>query len=178
MYNQLIHNRQSRRLKGYDYASTGLYFITLNTENREQLFGEIKNGLMLPNDAGLMTQKCWLEIPEHFPHVALHDFVIMPDHIHGVIEILYNPFDPVVGAKDFSPRLDRMDQQSLFRSPSKTIGSVIRGFKTGVTKWMRKYTTVHRVWQRDYYEHIIRDTESYHRICQYIRDNPKNYKEK
>ncbi|WP_430404115.1 transposase [Fluviicola sp.] len=185
MYNPLIHNRQSRRLKGYDYASAGLYFITLNTENREQLFGEIKDGRMILTEAGLIAQKYWLEIPDHYPHAALHDFVIMPDHIHGVIEIIYNPnlidHSVAVGANNYSPRrlrLDRMDQQSLFKSPSKTIGSVIRGFKTGVTKWMRKYTTVHRVWQRDYYEHIIRDTESYHRICQYIRDNPKNWKEK
>ncbi len=182
MYNPLIHNRQSRRLKGYDYASAGLYFITLNTENSERLFGEIKNGVMLLNEAGSIAQKCWLEIPEHFPHIALHDFVIMPDHIHGVIEILYNPnlIDHSVGANNYSPRLNQtdMNQQSNFRSPSKTIGSIIRGFKIGVTKWMRQHTFVYKVWQRDYYERIIHDTEALHRICQYIRDNPKNWKEK
>lgn len=171
MYNPLIHNRQSRRLKGYDYASEGLYFITLNTENRNQLFGEIKNGDMHLNNVGLFTRDCWLAIPKHFPHVALHDFVIMPDHIHGVIEIIYNPVDNSVGMNNYSSRL------SEFRSPTRTIGSIVRGFKIGVTKWIRQHTTIHTVWQRDYYEHIIRDTGSYHRICQYIIDNPKNWKE-
>ncbi len=170
MYNSLIHKRQSNRLNGYDYANAGLYFITLNTENRKRLFGEIKNGIMQLNEAGLIAQKCWLEIPEHFPHTALHDFVIMPDHIHGIIEIIYNP----VGAKNFSPLLNH---KSEFTSPTKTIGSIIRGFKIGVTKWIRQHTTIYEVWQRDYYDHIIHDTDSFERICQYIRDNPKNWRE-
>jgi putative transposase len=170
MYNPLIHNRQSRRLKGYDYASQGLYFVTLNTENRNKLFGEIKIGVLHLNEAGLIVQNCWLAIPKHFPHVTIHEFVIMPDHIHGIIEIIYNP-NIIVGAKNFSPRL------SEFISPTKTIGSIVRGFKIGVTKWMRQHTTVQNIWQRDYHDHIIRDTDSYERICQYIRDNPKNWKE-
>lgn len=169
MYNPLIHNRQSLRLKGYDYASEGLYFITLNTENRSRLFGEIKNGVVHLNDSGLIAKECWLAIPRHFPHVALHDFMIMPDHIHGVIEIIYNP---VTGVKNFSTRVE----VNTFKSPSKTIGSVIRGFKVGVTKWMRQHTTVEKVWQRNYYEHIIRNTDSYHRILQYIQENPKKWK--
>jgi len=170
MYKPTIYKRQSRRLNGHDYASAGLYFITLNTENRNKLFGEIKNGLMQLNNAGLVAQKCWLEIPEHFPHVTLLDFVIMPNHIHGIIEIIYNP----VGEKNFSPQLER---QSGRTSPTKTIGSIVRGFKIGVTKWIRQHTTIHEVWQRNYYDHIITNTDSYYRICQYIRDNPKNWNE-
>jgi putative transposase len=190
MYNPLIHNRQSIRLKGYDYASEGLYFITLNTQNREKLFGEIKDGVMILNEAGLIAQKYWLEIPEHFPHAALHEFVIMPDHIHGVIEIIYHPnlkdnsvgannSKNSVGANNYSPRLieTEINQQSNFRSPSKTIGSIIRGFKIGVTKWIKLHTNAQHVWQRNYYEHIIRNTDAYHRICLYIRNNPKNWKE-
>ena len=164
MYKPAIHKRQSRRLNGHDYASAGLYFITLNTENRNKLFGEIKNGGMQLNEAGLIAQKCWLEIPEHFPHVTLLDFVIMPNHIHGIIEIIYNP--NTVGAENFPPL-----------PYSKTIGSIVRGFKIGVTKWIRQHTTIHEVWQRNYYDHIIHDTDSFERICQYIRDNPKNWNE-
>jgi len=166
MSNPPIHRRKSRRLNGYDYAKEGLYFITIKTENNRKLFGEITNGIMTLNDSGSMAKNCWLAIPEHFPHAAIHDFVIMPDHVHGIIEIVYNP---VVGAKNFSPLPD-------FKSPSKTIGSIVRGFKTGVTKWLRQHTDINDVWQRNYHDHIVCDTEAYERICQYIRDNPKNYK--
>lgn len=162
-----IHHRKSKRLQGFDYASEGLYFITLNTENRSRFFGEIEKGIMNLNELGEVAHQLWLEIPSHHPQIELHDFVIMPDHIHGVLEVLYNP---VSGANDDSPR--------QFRSPSKTIGSVIRGYKIGVTKWTRDNTTIHKLWQRDYHDHIIRNTEAYYRICEYIRDNPKNWKEK
>ncbi|TSJ39074.1 transposase [Fluviicola chungangensis] len=170
MSNHPIHRRKSQRLNGYDYAKEGLYFITIKTENNRPLFGEIINGIMKLDESGLVAQNCWLDIPKHFPHAALHEFVIMPDHVHGIIEIVYNP--NYVGAKNFSPL---HNDQPNFKSPSKTIGSIIRGFKTGVTKWMRNHTTVHDVWQRNYHDHIIRNTESYERICQYIRDNPKKW---
>lgn len=171
MYNPLIHNRQSRPLQRFDYASEGLYFLTINTENRQPLFGIITNGEMQLNDAGKIAVECWLAIPSHFPHAALHDFVIMPDHIHGVIEIIYNPVGASAAAD--SPRLD---QKTIFKSPSKTIGSIVRGFKIGVTKWMRQNTTVHKVWQRDYHDHIIRNSDAFERICNYIQANPKNWK--
>jgi len=169
MYDPLIHRRQSRRLNGYDYAKEGLYFVTIKTGNNRKLFGEITNGIMKLNDSGLVAENCWLAIPEHFPHTTIHDFVIMPDHIHGIIEIIYNP-NPV-GAENFLPPPDHKPNTKS----SKTIGSIIRGFKTGVTKWMKQNTNINTVWQRNYYDHIIRNTESYQRICQYIRDNPKNW---
>ena len=82
-----LHKRQSMRLKGYDYAKSGLYFITINCFDKNLFFGEIKNGEMNLNDAGEIANKCWLEIPNHFPKVVLHEYVIMPNHIHGIIEI-------------------------------------------------------------------------------------------
>ena len=165
MYNPLIHKKRSRRLNGHDYASENLYFITIKTQNNNPLFGEIRNRIMHLNAAGAVAEKCWLSIPEHFPHTAIHEYVIMPDHIHGIIEIVCNP----VGAKNFSPL------PSVFKSPSKTIGSIVRGFKIGVTKWFREHTEIQDVWQSNYHDHIIRNTEAYERICQYIRDNPKNW---
>jgi len=171
MYNYPIHRRKSRRLNGYDYAKEGLYFITIKTQNNRKLFGEITNGIMTLNDSGSTAKNCWLAIPEHFPHADIHDFVIMPDHVHGIIEIIYNPNS--VGAENFLPLRD-----SKTNNPSscKTIGSIIRGFKTGVTKWMRLHTDINEVWQRNYHDRIIRDTESYERISEYIRNNPKNWK--
>jgi putative transposase len=87
-YNPNIHHRRSIRLKGYDYSQEGLYFITINTKDRECLFGEIVDGKMVLNDAGKIANKCWLEIPKHFPDTVLHDHIVMPNHVHGIIELI------------------------------------------------------------------------------------------
>jgi len=180
-YNPDKHHRRSIRLQGYDYSQPGIYFITLCTQNHECLFGEILNGEMRLNEFGKMTQQCWLEIPHHFPHVKLDEFVIMPDHIHGIIIL-----NDIVGAKNFSPQPSNnfspqpipTPQQNItpFRSPSKTIGSIIRGFKIGVTRGFRQNTDIYVVWQRNYYEHIIRNKVELNRMRQYIIDNPKKWK--
>ena len=122
---------------------------------------------MILNPAGRMAEKCWLDIPKHFPHAVLHDYIIMPNHVHGIIELTD------VGAKNFSPQ----PRQSQFHSPSKTIGSIVRGFKIGVTKWMRQNTDTFSVWQRNYYEHIIRNAESYGNIAEYIITNPARWQD-
>ena len=128
---------------------------------------EIVEGEMILNPAGRMAEKCWLDIPKHFPHAVLHDYIIMPNHVHGIIELTD------VGAKNFSPQ----PRQSQFHSPSKTIGSIVRGFKIGVTKWMRQNTDTFSVWQRNYYEHIIRNAESYGNIAEYIITNPARWQD-
>ncbi len=83
-YNPAIHHRRSIRLKGYDYSQNGLYFITICTYNRECLFGEIINKIMILNDFGKMANECWLKIPAHFPDTVLHEHVVMPNHVHGL----------------------------------------------------------------------------------------------
>lgn len=100
-YNPQRHHRKSIRLKGYDYAQAGLYFITICCQNRECLFGNIINGEMILNDAGNIANECWLAIPNHFPNVVLHEFVIMPNHIHGIIELKTKS----VGAENFPPHI-------------------------------------------------------------------------
>jgi REP element-mobilizing transposase RayT len=162
-YNAKVHKRRSIRLKGYDYSQQGMYFVTVCTHNHHFLFGHIAEERITLNNAGRFTNKCWLEIPEHFPHVALDEFIIMPNHIHGIIIIN----DINVGANNYSPL-----QINQFRSPSKTIGSMIRGFKIGVTKWFRANTNVYNVWQRNYYEHIIRNENKLNKIREYIINNP------
>jgi REP element-mobilizing transposase RayT len=89
-YNPQIHHRRSIRLKGYDYSQAGLYFITICTQNRECLFGEIRSPEMILNDAGNIANECWLVIPNHFPNVVLHEFIVMPNHIHGIVEYVYD----------------------------------------------------------------------------------------
>ncbi|MBF0234075.1 MAG: hypothetical protein HQK65_13715 [Desulfamplus sp.] len=150
--------RRSIRLKGYDYSRAGAYFVTICVQDRECLFGKIVDGKMILNDTGKMVETCWLEIPEHFLHVKLDVFCIMPNHIHGVLIII-----ETVGAKNILP---------LQHGTSKTIGSIVRGFKIGVTKWVRQQAPNQKVWQRNYYEHIIRDENDYNRIYDYIQNNP------
>ena len=137
---------------------------------------------MMLNDAGRIAIQCWLDIPEHFPNVVLHERIVMPNHVHGIIEL--------VGANNYSPILkipeidspesvidmgNRAKNISPLRSPSKTIGSIVRGYKIGVTKWFRSNGNMENIWQRNYWEHIIRDEQSYQRIAEYIINNPKNW---
>ncbi|MDD3050320.1 MAG: transposase [Candidatus Cloacimonetes bacterium] len=193
-----LPNRQSIRLKGYDYSQAGLYFITICVQNRECLFGEIQNGEMELNDAGNHTEKCWMEIPQHYPNVKLHDFIIMPNHIHGIIEIVganndspiietanndspiietANNDSPIIEtANNDSLEINRANNDSPQRSPSKTVGAIVRGFKIGVTKWFRdnkshQFPVGKSVWQRNYWEHIVRNENEYNRIAQYINEN-------
>lgn len=119
---------------------------------------------MVLNDAGAIADQYWYAIPEHFPNVVLHEYIVMPNHVHGIIQLVGAKNN---GTKNISPP----------RSPSKTIGSIVRGFKIGVTKWMRQNTDVQNVWQRNYYEYIIRDERTYQNIVRYIINNPMNWKQ-
>jgi REP element-mobilizing transposase RayT len=87
-YNPEIHKRKSIRLKGYDYSQEGLYFITLCCQNRECLFGQIHNGSMILNDAGKMIENEWLNLENRFPNIELHEFIVMPNHFHGILKIV------------------------------------------------------------------------------------------
>jgi putative transposase len=166
-YNPERYHRRSIRLKGYDYAQVGAYFVTICAHGQEFLFGEIVNGEMTLNETGRLVEQCWNDIPAHFPRVELDEFVIMPNHVHGILSII-----DAVGAKNFSPL---PSQQRA--GTSKTIGSIIRGFKIGVTKWMRQHTPIHDVWQRNYYEHVIRDEADLIRVREYISVNPVRWAE-
>ncbi|HOU97139.1 MAG TPA: transposase [Bacteroidales bacterium] len=170
-YNPDNHHRRSIRLQGYDYSQPGIYFITLCTHNRECLFGKILNGEMRLNEFGKMTQQCWLEIPNHFPHVQLDEYIIMPNHIHGIIVL-----NDIIGVQNIEPQRQNAYQHIIPGS----IGSIIRGFKIGVTKGFKilkpDNTDIYVVWQRNFYEHIIRNNDELNRIRKYIIDNPKKWK--
>jgi REP element-mobilizing transposase RayT len=157
-YNPDIHHRRTIRLRGYDYSVEGMYFVTLCTEGRECLFGDITDEEMRLNNAGRIAERCWSNIPSHFPHVNLDEFIIMPNHIHGILSV-------VVGANNHSPQ----------NGTAKTIGSVVRGFKIGVTRWMRANTFIYSVWQRNYWERIIRNEKELRNIREYIRNNPAQW---
>jgi len=161
-------NRRSIRLPGYDYASAGWYFVTICCHKRQNLFGEIRQGEMALNAAGEMVEECWFNIPKHFPNTVLHEFVVMPNHVHGIIEL-------TVGAENFLPL--QPIQHEFQKMIPQSVSSIVKGFKIGATKWMRQNTTEYQIWQRNYYEHIIRNEDSYRDISNYIINNPQNWPE-
>ncbi|AJO88633.1 TPA: transposase [Haemophilus influenzae] len=165
-YNAGIHHRRSIRLKHYNYRSEGFYFITICCKNKECLFGHIINQQMQLNDLGNYVKQCWENIPMFFPQVRIDEFVIMPNHLHGIIEII----EQVKGKCNLPLQLRAT--QLPQKGTSQTIGSIVRGFKAGVTSWARKNSEIFDVWQRNYYEHIIRDEKSYLQIYEYIQNNP------
>ena len=87
-YNPNIHHRKSIRLKGYDYSQAGLYFVTICCKNREYMFGNVKNGKMILNDAGKMVENEWLKLPKRFQNIELHEYTVMPNHFHSILEIV------------------------------------------------------------------------------------------
>ncbi|MEK6450015.1 MULTISPECIES: hypothetical protein [unclassified Myroides] len=158
-------SRRSIRLKEYDYSEEGLYFITICCKDKKSMFGYVCNGAMILNEAGKYAQECWENIPDHFPNVRIDEFIIMPNHIHGILEIM-------VRANNNSP-LQRFENENTVKGTKGTIGSIVRGFKIGVTKWMRLNTNIQDVWQRNYYDHIILTYNSYCSITNYIMCNPE-----
>ena len=163
--------RHSIRLRDFDYSQAGAYFVTVCTYERACRFGDVVDGNMRLNEAGRIVEQCWAAIPIHFPDVVLDAFVVMPNHVHGIVIITRK----TVGAKNFSPLPGSGAEVRTPRSPSKTIGSIVRGFKVGATKWFRENGGIDKVWQRNYYEHIIRGDEFLNRIREYIQNNPMQW---
>lgn len=143
-YNPALHHRKSIRLKGHDYSGRGVYFVTL-CAHREA-------GSIFANEAAKrVAEKCWQDVPGHFPQAEAGEFVVMPDHVHGIIRM--------VGAKHLSPVQPEENPPAHQRphGTSRTLGSVIRGFKIGVVKGI---AATGRIWHRNYYEMIVRTEEA------------------
>jgi REP element-mobilizing transposase RayT len=170
------HNRRSIRLRHHDYSKPGAYFITVCIHDRKQrLFGDIVDGRMMRSDAGDCAQKCLLEIPKHFPQAGLDEFIVMPNHVHFIIMI--RDFEHPVGVQDFEPLRKHRNTQTSHTNRyqhviPRSIGSIVRGFKTGVTKWYRPLEPATTLWQRNYHDHVIRNDKSLYFMRKYIRDNP------
>jgi REP element-mobilizing transposase RayT len=180
MFDPNRHQRHSIRLKGYDCARCGAYLVTVRAQNKECLFGEIVDGEMRPNAAGGIVSACWNAIPEHYPNVELDAFVVMPNHIHGVLVITDDvgaTHAPDVRATHASPLRDAHPPApvGMPRGPKpESIGAIIGQFKSAASKRINEMrdTPGASVWQRNYYEHIIRDERDLERIRHYVADNP------
>ena len=161
-----MHQRRSIRLKGFDYAQSGAYFVTICTKDRECIFGKIVDEEMRLNDKGAIVYAEWLRTTEIRINVITDEFIIMPNHLHGIIMINNGR-----GVLQYAPT------ESPFRSPSQTIGAIIRGFKSATTKQINELrgTPGKPVWQRNYFERVIRDEDELNRIREYIIFNPAKW---
>jgi putative transposase len=167
------HHRRSVRLQGYDYSQAGAYFVTICTWGRECLLGQVVDGTMRVNACGQIVEEEWLRTPDICPQVELDAYVVMPNHFHAVLVI-------VVGAYCNTPLRDLSQTPQIeaippsFQSPSQTVGAIVRGFKSAVTKRINllRQTPGRPVWQRNYYEHVIRDAADCVSIRHYIEGNP------
>lgn len=195
-YNPKKHHRRSIRLKGYDYSQAGLYFITICTQNRACLFGKIENGEMKLNDAGRMVKKWYYELEKKYPDKRCHEMVVMPNHFHCIIE--NNPSDattmdattmdvhvgtPLRGRPENDERGHPENQYGIGnKKHGATIGDAMDWFKTMTTneyicgvKQFGWQPFDKKLWQRNYWEHIIRNEQSYLKISEYIINNPANW---
>lgn len=164
-YNPELHHRRSIRLKEYDYTNSGAYFITVCTWNRECIFGKIVNAEIKLSPVGEIAQQEWYNISSRFPDVELDAFVIMPNHLHGIIKV----GAPLAGA------LDNAIVQNIRAgtSPAPTLGVIVGSFKSLCIYHCRNDgSTAGKLWQRNYYEHVIRNEDELNRIREYIVNNP------
>ena len=188
------HHRRSIRLKGYDYAQAGAYYVTIVVQGRECLFGEIIDGEMHLNEYGEIVQKWWNEIPIHFPNVELGAFIIMPNHVHGIIFITTERRGEVLSPRN-NPNYNIQDVNSdstnnlggdastslslrSARTPPlqhPTLGQIVAYFKYQSTKEMNRIETdkaITKFWQRNFYDHVIRDEKDLQNKTDYIESNP------
>jgi REP element-mobilizing transposase RayT len=177
-YDPDIHHRRSIRLRHYDYAGTGVYFVTICVYGRESLFGDIVDGLMSPNDAGRMVADIWLALPQRFPDLIIDEFTVMPNHFHGIF-LLQQPVtktDSSVGAPLAAPRPAPNPLNQGAASSAPTLGDVVRAFKSiSAIAVNRIIGRSGRLWQRNYYERVIRDEAELTNALQYIIDNPARW---
>ena len=177
----------SARLSNWDYSSNASYFITICTANREQYLGTIINAKMQLSYIGEFAYKCWKEIPNHFPHFYLDEFVVMPNHVHGIVMIE----KPYIDNNSFSHVVETLHALSLHKTDmndpiekprhpryqnqgKNTISAMVGSFKSAVTKYSNE-NKLRFGWQTRFHDHIIRDSDEFYSIRNYIINNPGNW---
>lgn len=169
-----IYGRRSIRLRGYDYTQVGAYFVTVTVRGRLALFGEVVDDMVRLNDAGEMAREVWQGMPRRFPFVEVDAFVVMPDHVHGIVVIRGDGTRAPI--KD-APTPDRADTDVT--STARALGDVVGAYKSLTTAaYIRGVHDSHwppfygRLWQRNFYERVIRDGYEMNELRAYVRDNP------
>ncbi len=188
---------KSARLSNWDYGSQSSYFITICTKHRDHFFGEIENGEIMLNEIGKIAKQFWKDIPNHFPHVGLGNFVVMPNHTHGILIMGPNKMDKKgdglgddglgddglggdgLGGRDVAVQrlyVGEHDKMSSISPKPGTISTIIRSYKSVVTKHSKQFNPKFE-WQPRFHDHIIRNQISFENIQKYILNNPINWKE-
>ena len=163
-------NRKSPRAKWWDYRWSGVYFLTLCTKGRKHYFGEIKNGQLIYSPSGAIADLLWHEIPKRYPYIKLGAFVVMPDHLHGIL-FLEQPEE-----ERTSERTSHGLSGQRFRNPGKhSISTIMGGYKAAVTKHARRMG-FEFAWQSRFHDSILWEEENLRRVTRYIENNPKNWK--
>ncbi len=172
-YNPNIHHRRSIRMRRHNYSQTGRYFVTLCTQNRKHLFGKIMENKMVLNNVGRIAFETWKWLQTQYDHVELDEWAIMPNHLHGIIVIINNN----TNGSQTTHINPREGSQSVSAGKRKPIGRIIGAFKTVTTKRTNQIQgrTGIKLWQRNYYEHIIRNNHDLSRIRNYIINNPRKW---
>jgi len=170
------HNRRSIRLRGYDYTQPGAYFVTIVTAQRRQLFGEIRDGHMQVNDAAIIVEDTWADISIRFPFAAANAFVVMPNHIHGIIVISRGEASAgvIAALRDIAAEASPLPPRGT--TPG-SLGAIVQYFKSASTRRINalQRTAGQTIWQRNYYERIIRNERALAAARRYIIDNPARW---
>lgn len=165
----------SARLQTWDYANNGAYFITICTQNRHHFFGHIQNQEIQLSEIGKFAEQYWYEIPNHFPMVELGNFVVMPNHVHGILIIDKMNDEPFVETRQClvsTIKTNTIIGSSRFQNQGKnTISSIVGSYKSIVTKMSRQINP-NFGWQSRFHDHIIRNSKSFENIQNYIEQNP------
>lgn len=169
-YDPEIHHRRSIRLKEYDYSQDGYYFVTICVKNMECLLGDVVGGKMVLSNIGEIVKEYWVEIPKHFNNVLLDVFVVMPNHVHGIVVIDDYGVVSNVGARYGMPL------QQFGMSISNSLPMIVNHFKSAVKRWCNKNNHEYFQWQRNYHERIIRNEKELYYKRRYIINNPLNWK--
>ena len=171
-YDPQKHHRHSIRLTGFGYSQSGFYFITICSHNHNCLFGKIENGQMRLNKFGEIVHFEWYRSADIRHEIDFDEFGIMPNHVHGIVIITNGNI--AVGAHGRAPQHDAPQHDAPLRRKPKSLGSFVAGFKCTVTKQINeiRQTPGIPVWQRNYYDHIIRNENELNRIRKYIIENP------
>ena len=160
------HRRKPNRLKTYDYSENGWYFVTICTKNREECFGNVENGKIILNESGIIVKQQWLWLTKQYNYVTLDEWIIMPNHIHGIL-VIHNGSKYHVGtSRDLS-----LQQWDMIKPLSEIVGA----FKTTSSKLIHRLGIQIFQWQRSFYDHIIRNENSLFSIREYIHNNPTKW---
>ena len=193
----------SARFQNWDYGNEAAYFITICTNDREHYFGEIENNEMIFNVIGKLAEQYWFEIPNHFPGIGLDNFVVMPNHVHGILIIerkkdfgekdnieegmnvgnaegmtncMAETLQCNVSTDDNAPDTFKNEEMAKISPKRGTVSAIVRSYKSAVSKNAHFTNSAFR-WQTRFYDHIIRNGDEYHRIADYISNNPQRWKE-